>query len=93
MTTTLKHEEHITLETWNADCIEGECDHVDEDGMPEDLSACPSSQTKVCVDCMDEQEKGRDPDLWEQVTAWPCDDTPPEASPAPEPSIFKPTSG
>ena len=28
-----EHTEHVTVEAWAADCIEGECEHIDEDGM------------------------------------------------------------
>lgn len=70
------HEEHVTVDTayW-ADCLEGECEHVDEDGEPSDLSACPRVPAfEVCVDCMDADERGRDPEQWDDVPliGWPC---------------------
>lgn len=71
----MSHKEHVTVDTayW-ADCLEGECEHVDEDGLPEDMSACPRVPPfEVCVDCMDAEGFGRDPAHWDDVplTPWP----------------------
>jgi hypothetical protein len=71
-----RHAEHVTIEwAYEADCLEGECVHVDEDGEPDDLSACPTVPPfEVCVDCMDDKGVGRDPENWDDapLTAWPC---------------------
>lgn len=56
--TEMKHAEHVTIpETWPSDCLEGDCEHRDE----------------VCVDCMDEEGFGRDPEGWDDtpLEAWP----------------------
>lgn len=70
----MKHAEHVTVpETWPSDCLEGECEHRDEDGEPEGLDLCPSSPFEVCLDCMDEEGFGRDPEQWDDtpLEAWP----------------------
>lgn len=84
---TFEHEEHVLLETWSEDCVEGECDHGTDGDPTEDLSQCPSTFLEICVDCMDDRGAGRDPGLWENVTRWPCDLTP---ETTPEPPMFKP---
>ena len=77
-----EHAEHVQVEAWSMDCIDGDCEHRDEDGKPEDLSACPSSLMEVCVDCMEIAGVGRDPKHWEAVLhEWPCE----HAKPAPSP--------
>lgn len=92
------HEEHVTIEAWSADCIEGECEHVDEDGMPDDLSACPGFDMEVCVDCQVERGLTNDPAWWEgALSPWPHEPEDREPSPPqrvvhgpdPEPPIFK----
>lgn len=70
------HAEHVTV-SWAywGNCLEGDCEHLDEDGQPEDLSACPNVPPfEVCVDCMEEDGRGRDPEHWDDVPliAWPC---------------------
>ena len=89
------HTEHVTIpDSLAADCFYGECEHVDEDGMPDDFSACPPVVFEVCVDCMDERGEGKDPALWEESLAkWPCTaHLPPLVQHGPElmPPIFKP---
>lgn len=68
------HSEHVTVTDarWQ-DCLEGECDHPDEDGQPEDMSTCPSLTVEVCVECMVEDERGRDPRHWDdcELHPWP----------------------
>lgn len=70
-----EHAEHVTVSTaYPEDCLEGECDHRDEDGEPEDMTACtPVPPFEVCVDCMDLAGCGRDPECWDDVPliAWP----------------------
>lgn len=68
----MKHAEHVTVEAWPSNCIEGECDHLDEHGEP-DFELCPSTQVEVCVDCMDEEGFGRDPEGWDDtpLEEWP----------------------
>lgn len=47
------HKQHVTVEEeWPLDCIEGDCEHRDEDGQPEDLSVCPPIPMEVCIGCM-----------------------------------------
>lgn len=67
-----KHAEHATVEAWPHDCLEGECDHLDEHGEP-DFDRCPSIQFVTCVDCMDEKGAGRVPEDWDDwpLEAWP----------------------
>ena len=69
------HSEHVTVTTARLyDCLEGECDHVDEDGEPDDMSLCPTLTLEVCVDCMDGiEDRGRDPERWDDVELheWP----------------------
>lgn len=94
-----EHTNHITIDAWSADCIEGECDHIDEDGMPDDLSACVSFPMEVCVDCQVERGLTSDPAWWEgALSPWPHDPedhepTPPlvQHGPEVEPTIFKPS--
>ncbi|MBC6496089.1 hypothetical protein BEP68_14760 [Microbacterium sp. 4-7] len=73
------HVEHITVATaYREDCLEGECDHVDEDGEPDDMSACsPVPAFEVCVDCMEADGHGRDPEHWDDVplVPWPHADS------------------
>jgi len=69
-----EHLEHVRLDAYSMDCIEGECDHRDEDGQPEDLSACPTSQMEVCVDCQEIGGASREPSNWEVYAEWPCDE-------------------
>ncbi len=66
------HAEHVTVEAWMRDCIEGDCEHVDKDGEGS-LDLCPSEQFTVCVDCMDEKGAGRDEEDWDDwpLEAWP----------------------
>lgn len=66
-----EHAEHRTLEAWPEDCVEGECDHRDEDGEPQDLTVCPSIMFDVCVDCMDEEGAGREREGWDFRTLLP----------------------
>lgn len=70
------HSEHVTVNwAYWGNCLEGDCEHVDEDGQPEDLSACPNVPPfEVCVNCMDDDGRGRDPEHWDDVPliAWPC---------------------
>lgn len=78
------HTEHVTVtDARDYDCLEGECEHVDEDGQPEDMSACPVLTLEVCVDCMAEHERGRNPEGWGDLplATWPCAST---AAPATE---------
>lgn len=74
-----EHQEHVTVSwAYAATCLEGECEHVDENGEPEDLSACPTAPPfEVCVDCMDDEGRGRDPEDWDDVPLmpWPHDTT------------------
>ena len=94
-----RHAEHVTVDAWWEDCIEGECDHVDEDGMPDDLSACPSFRMEVCVDCQVERGQTNDPAWWEgSLAPWPHESDgrktmPPLVlhGPEAEPPIFKPS--
>ena len=67
-----RHAEHIMVEARHGDCLEGECEHVDEWGEG-DLDLCPVVHFDTCVDCMDEAGHGRDPDEWEEIPleAWP----------------------
>lgn len=82
-----EHTERVTItDALNWDCVEGECEHIDEDGQPEDWWACPKITIEVCVDCMDERGHGRDQRFWEELVSHT--DTP-EPEPEPEPSIFK----
>ena len=75
------HTEHITIDAWSADCIERECEHIDEDGMPDDLSACPSFPMEVCVDCQVERGLTSDPAWWEgALSPWPCEFVPEPAT-------------
>jgi len=72
------HTEHATaIDARWENCLEGECDHVDEEGQPEDMSACPVVALEVCVDCMDERGHGRDPGAWDDVALveWPHPET------------------
>lgn len=71
------HRDHVTVEAWLGDCIEGECDHVDPDtadSTDRALDTCPSIQFVVCIDCMDEQGTGRDERYWDDMPLcpWPC---------------------
>ncbi|MFF2631980.1 hypothetical protein ACFVR6_03765 [Microbacterium sp. NPDC058021] len=90
--TETKHAEHVTVEAWMRDCIEGECEHVDPDeaGTTDTaVDTCPSTQFVVCVDCMDEKGAGRDEEGWDELPleAWPhpgsagWTETPPPAPP------------
>lgn len=88
------HTEHIEVTVWSMDCIDGDCEHVDEEGMPDDLSTCPSSEMEACVDCMVERGYPADPgDGWEGAIApWPHREPAPPLvphGPEPEPAIFK----
>lgn len=92
-----EHTEHVTVDAWAEDCIEGECEHVDEDGMPDDLSACASFQMEVCVGCQVERGLTSDPAWWEgALSPWPCEYVPEPAvplmqhGPGAEPPKFKP---
>lgn len=83
------HKERVTItDALGWDCVEGECEHIDEAGQPEDWSACPKLTIEVCVDCMDEREFGRDPRFWEELVSHT---EPPMPDPVPEPAIFKPS--
>ncbi|RZU64615.1 hypothetical protein EV379_0918 [Microterricola gilva] len=88
------HAEHVELEAWWEDCTEGECDHRDEDGEPTDLTACPSFMFEVCVDCMAEEDAGREPGGWNfrPLLPWPHPGSTgwTETPPTPEPALFKP---
>ncbi|MCJ1709262.1 hypothetical protein [Microbacterium sp. VKM Ac-2923] len=66
------HADHVTVEAWPLDCIEGECDHVTEEGEG-DLGLCSPTNFAACVDCMDEKGAGRDEEGWEDwpLEAWP----------------------
>lgn len=70
-----EHVDHVTVdEALAADCFYGECEHIDEDGMPDDFSTCPTFSLEVCVDCMEDAGYGRDPGLWEDsLRKWPHD--------------------
>lgn len=92
-----EHTEHVTVDAWAADCIEGECEHVDEDGMPDDMSACASFRMEVCVGCQVERGLTSDPAWWEgALSPWPCEYVPEPAvplmqhGPGAEPQKFKP---
>lgn len=85
-----EHNEHVTAsETWPTSCLEGECEHRDEEGQPEDMSVCPSSPYEVCIDCMDEGGFGRDPLYWDDapLSGWPHEPKPEPV--APMPALFK----
>lgn len=74
------HTEHVRVtECWHMDCTEGDCDHRDEFGEPEDLSACPPAPMDVCVGCMVDRGAGADPAHWEDapLIPWPCEKTGP----------------
>ena len=90
----LAHTEHVTvIDALAANCVDGECEHVDENGMPDDYSACPRVVVEVCVDCMEARGDGRDPVWWESLAMWPCTaHVPPLVQHGPElmPPIFKP---
>lgn len=66
------HAEHVTVHAWPLDCIEGECEHVTEEGEG-DLDLCSATDFVTCVDCMDEKGAGRDEEGWEDwpLEAWP----------------------
>lgn len=87
------HLEHRTVpNALGEDCFYGECEHLDENGQPEDFSACPTISLEVCVDCMVEHGHGSDPEFWEDgLVAWPHE---PKEEPTPEapklPAILKP---
>lgn len=87
------HLEHRTVpNALGEDCFYGECEHLDENGQPEDFSACPTISLEVCVDCMVERDHGSDPEFWEDgLVAWPHE---PKEEPTPEapklPAILKP---
>lgn len=86
------HARHIEVEAWPADCLEGECEHVDEWGEPEDMSACPSLQFDTCVDCMVEEGRGDDPGDWDDTPLMPWPHPGSEGwteTPPAEPSIFR----
>lgn len=93
----MMHSEHVTVtDARDYDCLEGECEHLDEDGQPEDLSACPTLTLEVCVDCMAEHERGRGPEDWDDLplTEWPCADyvlAAGYAAPEPEPHDIGPS--
>ena len=83
-----EHTERVTItDALGWDCVEGECEHYDEDevGM---WDSCPRITIEVCVDCMDEREFGRDPRFWEELVSHT---DPPQPDPVPEPAIFKPS--
>ena len=70
------HTEHVHVaECWPRDCLEGECEHRDEDGQPEDMTACPATPMEVCVGCMVDSGAGADPSVWEDAPLypWPCE--------------------
>lgn len=72
------HTEHIAVDTYARTCIDGGCEHVDENRQPEDLADCPSTTLDVCIDCMHELGHGRIPDEnWDDVALalWPHDTT------------------
>lgn len=88
-----EHLEHKTISNAFAeDCFYGECEHVDENGEPEDFSACPAIALEVCVDCMVERGQGSDPERWEDVlVGWPHGPKGESAPEAPiQPAILKP---
>ncbi len=69
------HTRHVLVtECWPADCIEGECEHRDEWGEPEDMSVCPPTPMEVCIDHMIERGLGGDPRRWDDapLDEWPC---------------------
>ena len=77
-----EHAEHVQVEAWSMDCIDGDCEHRDDDGKPEDLSACPSAPMEVCVDCMEIAGAGHDPKQWEErLSPWPCEHAKPATDP------------
>lgn len=85
------HTEHVTVEAWSMSCVEGDCDHIDENGQPEDLSSCPSSLVQVCVECMVRAGHPRDTAHWEgPFTPWPHPDTEMVPVRVP-PRLFKPS--
>ncbi len=70
-----KHTRHILMtDCWPMSCIEGDCDHRDEDGEPWDMTVCPPTPMEVCVDCMVAEGRGADPEQWDDcpLEAWPC---------------------
>jgi len=73
---TFPHTEHVTVTTWAYACIEGDCEHTDDNGDP-DLNACPSTDLEICVDCMDIDGYTRNEENWDftPLTTWPCDHT------------------
>lgn len=89
-----EHTERVTITDALAwDCVEGECEHYDEDeadmGMWEH---CPKITIEVCVDCMEERGHGREERFWEELVSHT---DPPEPGPPtslPEPSLFKPAA-
>jgi len=68
-----EHTKHLTISNaLAADCLYGECEHLNEDGEPSDYSACPSISIEVCIDCMVERGQGNDPTYWEEeLISWP----------------------
>ncbi len=66
------HAENVEVDAWARDCIEGECEHVTEEGEG-DLDLCPVIRFTVCVDCMAEAGAGRDEEGWDgwPLEAWP----------------------
>lgn len=72
------HTEHVTVtDVREWDCLEGGCDHLDERGEPEDMSACPIFTVEVCVRCMVDRY-GLGPGEWEDLSLveWPCPSAP-----------------
>ncbi|WP_292727127.1 hypothetical protein [Microbacterium sp. UBA837] len=90
MSTETKHAEHVKVDAYAADCLEGECEHVNEWGEG-DLELCPVIKFDTCIDCMDEAGAGRDPEGWEEwpLNAWPHPGSAGWTETAPEPRIFK----
>lgn len=84
------HETHVTVEAWPMDCIEGECEHIDEETEPFDMARCPSFPMEVCVDCMVARGHDADPKWWEGAfDPWPHPDVELKLVPV-APAMFHP---
>ncbi|MGW9020674.1 hypothetical protein ACWGOE_04220 [Leucobacter chromiiresistens] len=73
------HARHLLVtECWPLSCLEGDCDHRDENGEPEDMTVCPPTPMEVCVGCMIAEGRGAAPDHWDDcpLEAWPCSRAP-----------------
>lgn len=70
-----KHTRHVLMaECYPRNCLEGDCDHRDENGEPWDMTVCPPTPMVVCLDCMVAEGRGADPEHWDDcpLEAWPC---------------------